>query len=70
MRGLKIFLIVMIFVCLAVGFALVFGGGLFISKKRNSPDVAHRKTLRLKLIGYVLLLSSLAFAIFQSMIEL
>lgn len=68
MSGLKIFLIVMVFVCLGVGFLLTFGGGMFISKKKNSADVAHRKALRLKLIGYVLLLSSIAFAVFQSMI--
>ena len=69
MKGFKTFLVVMVFICLVVGFVLAFGGKLFVSKKKNTEQVAERKALRLKLIGYVVLLLALAFAIFQSMIN-
>ena len=68
MRGFKIFLIVLVFVCLIVGFVLAFGASMFVSKKKNSDEVAHRKVLKVKLVGYILLMLALAFAIFQSLI--
>jgi len=69
MRVLKIIFIVLVFVCLAVGFFLVFFGKTFISKKKNTKEVAHRKELRNKMIGYVFLMMALAFGIFQSLIS-
>lgn len=68
MRVLKTILIVLIFVCLAIGLFLAFLGKVFVSKKKNTAEVQTRKQMRIKLIGYVLLLLSLAFAIFQSLI--
>lgn len=41
---------------------------MFVSKKKNSDEVAHRKVLKVKLVGYILLMLALAFAIFQSLI--
>jgi len=68
MRVLKTILIVLVFVCLAAGLFLTFLGKAFISKKKNTAEVLTRKQLRIKLIGYVLLLLAIAFAIFQSLI--
>ena len=68
MRVFKTILVVLVFVCLAVGLVLAFGAKLFVSKKKNTEEVATRKVLRTKLIGYVVLMASIAFAIFQSMI--
>ena len=68
MRVLKTILIVLVFVCLAAGFFLVFFGDKLVSKTKNTNAVAHRKELRNKLIGYVLLMLSLAFGLFQSLI--
>lgn len=69
MRVLKTILIVFVFICLAVGFFLVFLGKVFVSKKKNTPDAAHRKELKIKMIGYIFLMLALAFGLFQSMIE-
>lgn len=68
MKVLRIILIVLLFACLAVGLVLAFLPQLFVSKKKNTEEVAHRKTLKVKLIGYVLLMCALAFGIFQSLI--
>lgn len=68
MRVFKTILIVLVFVCLAVGLVLAFGAKLLVSKKKNTAEVAERKVLRTKLIGYVVLMAAIAFAIFQSMI--
>jgi len=68
MRVLKTILIVLVFACLIIGAILAFFGKNFISKKRNTAEVYERKQLRIRLIGYILLLLSLAFAIFQSLI--
>ena len=70
MRVLKTIMIVMVFVCLAVGFFMVFFGDTLISKKKNTAEVAHRKSLRNKMIGYVILMLAFAFGIFQSLIQL
>ena len=70
MRVLKTILIIMLFACLAVGFFLVLFAGAIVSKTKNTKEVAHRKELRNKLLGYVFLMLSLAFGIFQSMITL
>jgi len=70
MRVLKTILIVLIFVCLVTGFFLVFMGSVLVSKKKNTKDVAHRKELRNKMIGYVFLMLALAFGVFQSMITI
>ena len=69
MRVLKIILIVLIFVSLIVGALFAFLPKLFISKSKNTNEVAERKVLRNKMIGYVLMMLSFAFAIFQSLIE-
>ena len=69
MKALKIILIVLLFLCLIVGLALAFLPNVFVSNK-NSKEVAERKALKVKLIGYVLLMMSLAFGIFQSLITL
>ena len=69
MRALKTILIVLVFVCLAVGFVLTFMGKMFVSRKKNTADTAHRKELKIKLIGYIFLMLALAFGLFQSMIE-
>lgn len=68
MKVLRVIMIVLIFVSIVAGFVLVFGAGLFVSKKKNTADNVSRKTMRLKLIGYVLLMLSFALAIFQSFI--
>lgn len=68
MRVFKTILIVLVFACLSVGLVLAFGAKIFVSKKKNTQEVATRKVLRTKLIGYVLLMASIAFAIFQSLI--
>ena len=68
MRVFKTILIVLVFACLLVGLVLAFGAKIFVSKKKNTQEVATRKVLRTKLIGYVLLMASIAFAIFQSLI--
>lgn len=68
MKVLKIILIVLLFVCLAVGFFLVLFSKTIVSKKKNTSAVAHRKELRNKMIGYVFLMLALAFGIFQSLI--
>ncbi len=70
MKVLKTILIVLVFVCLAVGLFLAFFGKMFVSKKKNTSDAAHRKELKIKLIGYIFLMLALAFGIFQSMIEI
>lgn len=70
MKVLKIILIVLVFICLAVGLVLAFGGKFFVSKKKNTEAVADRKQLKIKFIGYVLLMMSFAFALFQSLITL
>ena len=70
MRVLKTIMIVMVFVCLAVGFFMVFFGNTLVSKKKNTKEVAHRKELRNKMIGYVILMMALVFGIFQSLIQL
>ena len=46
MRVLRIILIVLVFVCLAVGLVLAFGAKFFVSKKKNTAEVAERKVLR------------------------
>ncbi len=68
MKVLKTILIVLVFACLLVGLVLAFGSKIFVSKKKNSEEVANRKALRIKLIGYILLMLALAFAVFQSLI--
>ena len=68
MRVLKTILIVLVFLSLAVGFFLVFFGGRIVSKTKNTKTVAQRKELRNKLIGYVFLMLSLVFGLFQSLI--
>ena len=68
MKVLKIILIVLVFACLAVGFTMVFLSKTFVSKKKNTSEAAHRKELRIKLIGYVVLMLSIVFGIFQSLI--
>ena len=68
MNVLKIILIVLLFACLVAGIFLACFGKMFVSQKKNTSDSAHRKQLRIKLIGYVLMMLSLVFAIFQSMI--
>ena len=70
MRVLKTILIVLVFACLAVGAVMAVFAKMFVSNKKNTPDNAHRKELKIKLIGYVLLMLALAFGIFQSMIEI
>ena len=70
MRVLKTIMIVMVFVCLAAGFFMVFFASNIVSKKKNSPEVAHRKELRNKMIGYVILMLAFVFGIFQSLIQL
>ena len=70
MRVLKTIMIVMVFVCLAVGFFLVYFGNMLVSKKKNTDAVAHRKELRNKMIGYIFLMLALVFGIFQSLIQL
>ena len=68
MQVLKTILIVLVFASLAVGFTMVFMASAFVSKKKNTSEVAHRKELRIKLIGYVVLMLSIVFGIFQSLI--
>ena len=68
MRVFKTILIVLLFVCLAVGLVLAFGSKILVSKKRNTEEVATRKVLKIKLVGYILLMASIALALFQSMI--
>ena len=70
MKVLKIILIVMLFVSLAIGFFLVLFSGAIVSKNKNTSAVAHRKELRNKMIGYVFLMLSFVFGIFQSLITL
>ncbi len=62
-------LIAMIFVCLVVGGFLAIFSKTLVSKKRNTEEVANRKALKIKLIGYVFLMASIAFAIFQSLLS-
>lgn len=69
MRVFRIILISLAFLSLVSGVVLVFMSKIFVSSKKNTNEVAHRKVLRLKLIGYVLMMLSIAFAIFQSLIE-
>ena len=69
MKVLKTILVVLVFVCLVVGFAMVLGSKMFVSKKKNTEENANRKQLRIKLIGYVVLMLALALAIFQSLIN-
>ena len=66
----KYIMIALIFICLIAGFALIFGARMFISNKKNTDEVAHRKELKLKLVGYVLLMVAIAFAFFQSLIQI
>ena len=69
MKVLRVILIVLVFVCLAVGLFLTFFGKMFVSKRKNTADAAHRKELKIKLIGYIFLMLALAFGLFQSMIN-
>ena len=68
MKVLKIIMIVLMFVCVAVGFFLVLFSSTIVSKKNNTSAAAHRKELRNKMIGYVFLMFALVFGIFQSLI--
>ena len=70
MKALKTILIVLLFVSLFVGGFLVIFGKMFVSKTKNTESVAHRKELKIKLIGYVLLMLALALGLFQSMIKI
>ncbi len=67
MRVLKIILIVLMFGCLAVGALMALGAKMFVGKK--SAEKGNRKELRIRLIGYVVLLCAFAFALFQSLIK-
>lgn len=65
----RIILIALVFLCLLVGGILVIFAKLFanIGNSRNANDAyIHRKGLKIKLIGYVVLMFSLVFAIIQS----
>ena len=70
MKVLKIIMIVMLFVCLAIGFFLVLFSSTIVSKKKNTSAVAHRKELRNKMIGYVFFMLAFVFGIFQSLITI
>lgn len=69
MKAFKMFLLVLIFGLLFVGIIMAFFAKFLVSKKKNTVEVANRKVLRLKLIGYVLMMSALAIAIFRGLIE-
>lgn len=68
MKTLKWIFVAMIFVCLIVGAFLVLFNKILVSKKKNTQEVVTRKTLKLKLIGYVFFMLAFAFLIFQSLI--
>ena len=63
----SIFFIVLIFATLLVGVVMVIGAKYFVSAK-YAENVAHRRVLRIKLIGYCLIMLSLAFAIIRGLI--
>lgn len=69
MRGFKIFLLILIFGLLIVGMFMAFFAKVLVSKKKNTDEVVNRKVLRIKLIGYVLMMAALAIAIFRGLIE-
>lgn len=69
MRVLRYIFIALIFISLIAGLIMVFFNKMFVSKKKNTEEVATRKSLRIKLIGYVLMLLSLALAIFQGFLK-
>ena len=69
MSVIRYIFIALIFICLIAGLVLVFFNKMFVSKKKYTEEVAHRKALKLKLIGYIFMMLSLAFAIFQSLLR-
>ncbi len=69
MRVVRYIFIAMIFICLLVGLVMVFMNKMFVPKKKYTEEVAHRKALKIKLIGYIFMMLSLAFAIFQSLLK-
>ena len=68
MKVFKIILIVLMFLSLAVGMVLGFLPQLFVTKK-YSNEVSERKKMKIKFIGYILMMLALALAMFQSLIE-
>jgi len=63
----SIFFIILIFASLLVGAVMTIGAKYFVSA-RYSESVAHRRVLRIKLIGYCLMMLALLFAIIRGFI--